>query len=67
MNHKLIKCISIFLGILISASLLSGANVMFESWFAAPEIISKVLIMLLSFIGTIKIINITLSYFILKK
>lgn len=49
------------------ASLLSGAKVMFESWFAAPEAISKALIMLFSFIGAIKIIDAVLSFLFLKK
>ena len=54
---------SIFLGVLLSASLLSGANVMFQNWFAAPVGISKSLIMLLTLIGTVKAISFVFSFF----
>lgn len=54
---------SIFLGVLLSASLLSGADVMFQNWFAAPGGISKSLIMLLTLIGTVKAISFVISFF----
>lgn len=66
-NPKLIKGISTGLGILIAASLLSGANVAFNCWFTAPERLSKPLVMMLTFYSAIKISHVVLSFIFSSK
>lgn len=48
-------------------SLLSGADVMFQYWFAAPKEISRQAIMLLSVTGMVKMVDAILSFFFLKE
>ena len=43
----LIKTLSIFIGILVGSCLLSGAGIMFESWYKFPANFSRFVIMLI--------------------
>ncbi|RWR01709.1 hypothetical protein ED28_11835 [[Pantoea] beijingensis] len=61
-----IKGVIIFISVFISASLLKGAGVGFESWYAAPENLSKALVTILSMCAVAKI-GIFLSRLFLKK
>ena len=67
MKKKIIRYISIFVGILISFSLLSGANVMFERWYAAPKGMSEFLIMICTAISVVKFIDWVLSLLFSKQ
>ncbi|RQM36466.1 hypothetical protein EB241_20215 [Erwinia psidii] len=66
MKSNLIRCISVFLGILIASSLLSGAKVIFLNWYAFPEALSKFFVMLLCFFGVIKIVELIFLVFLKK-
>lgn len=44
------KAACVFIGILIGSSLLSGANIMFESFYKLPENLSKFMVMLIVFL-----------------
>ncbi|WP_336140460.1 hypothetical protein [Erwinia sp. CGal63] len=40
MKGKLVRVISIFVGILLASALLNGSRVMFLDWYAFPETFS---------------------------
>ncbi|MGD9427058.1 hypothetical protein ACLHDD_18560 [Pantoea sp. NSTU24] len=52
--HKVISGLVIFVCILLAASLLKGAGVGFESWYAAPQGISQILVIVLTMLGLVK-------------
>ena len=51
--HKVIKGIVIFISILLAASLLKGAGVGNESWYAAPHNLSQFLVTVLTMWGVV--------------
>lgn len=52
--HKVISGLVIFIFILLAASLLKGVGVGFESWYAAPQGISQILVIILTMVGLVK-------------
>ncbi|MCZ4059895.1 hypothetical protein O3W44_13600 [Pantoea sp. LMR881] len=52
---KIIKYITIFISTLLGASLLKGAGVGYDSWYAAPAGLSKLLIIILTLLALTKI------------
>ena len=44
------KAACVFIGVLIGSSLLSGANIMFESFYKLPENLSRFMVMLIVFL-----------------
>lgn len=67
MKRNFIKFLSAFLGSYFSVFLLSGANVMFENSFSAPEELSKWLIMFFCVAGMIRVIDFILCFLFVKE
>lgn len=61
-----INSITIFLCICGGASLLKGAGVSFDSWYAAPEALSKGLVTVLTLFALAKIMIFVVSLFFQK-
>ena len=66
--QRTIQLLSIFLGIFISSTLISGAGVEFPDWYKAPESISRPLIVIICFVGVTRFFLFILNYiFKIKK
>lgn len=53
--QKIISGLAIFLSILLAASLLKGAGVGFENWYAAPEGLSQIMVIILTMAAPVRI------------
>lgn len=57
------KALCVLFSILIGASLLSGANVMFDEWYKLPEKLSVFILMLITFVSLVQLsLKITARY-----
>ena len=62
MNDKVIKIISVILGIFLSSSLLSGAGVGFSTWYPAPRGISVLLVSISCGIVLVRLIYLIIKF-----
>ncbi|AUX93126.1 hypothetical protein C2E15_08545 [Mixta gaviniae] len=67
MKTEIINAIRIFVGILFASSLLSGAGVMFNSWYSLPRDFSNFFVMIFCMLGVIVTIQKITDFIFHKK